>query len=102
MENKTLYELMGMKSKNSVFRSVFVTNSRTHDGLQIIEVEPYDQTFLNQTSSVSKYDKTVDRIMKAIYHYFNGKETWLKIYTDNHGGHEILVNEYYMKQYGLL
>ncbi len=102
MKNKSLYELLGMKSKNSIFKSVFITDRHTHEGYQIVEVEPYDNTFLNAIQSVSKYDKTTDKIMKKVYEYFNGQDVWLSMYTDEFGNDEILVNEYYMKQFGLL
>lgn len=102
MTNSSLYNLLNMKSKNSIFKSVFVTNERTYDGLQIVVAEPYDNTFLNAVKSVSQYDKTVDKIMKKVYEYFNGQDVWLKVYTDEHGQNEILVCDYYMKQYGLL
>ena len=101
MNNKSLYSLLGMKSKNSVFKSVFVTDSYTCENYRIIEVEPYDNTFLNAINTVNKYDNTIDRIVKKVYEYFNGQDVWLKVYTDNHGQIEILVNEFYMKQFYL-
>lgn len=94
--NKSLYELLGMKRKNSIFKSVFITNRRTHDGLPIVEVEPYDQTFLNAISTVKKYDDTTDRIIRKVYEYFKGGEIWLSIYTDEYGQDDILVNDYYV------
>jgi len=101
MNSKSLYNLLGIKSKNSVFKSVIVTDNYTYENYQIIEVEPYDNTFLNATNTVNKYDNVIDRIMKKVYEYFNGQDVWLKVYTDNHGQIEILVNEFYMKQFKL-
>lgn len=100
--NKSLYNLLGMKRKNSIMKSVFITDKKNYEGLPIVEVEAYDQTFLNATNTIKKYDNTVGRIMKEIYKYFNGGEVWLIVYTDNFGQSEILVNEFYMKQFGLL
>ena len=37
MKNKSLYELLGMKAKNSIFKSVFVTEERTFEGYKIVE-----------------------------------------------------------------
>ena len=102
MNSKNLYNLLGIKSKNSVFKSVIVTDNYTYENYQIIEVEPYDNTFLNATNTVNKYDNVIDRIMKKVYEYFNSQDVWLKVYTDNHGQIEILVNEFYMKQFDLL
>lgn len=97
---KTLYEVLGMKAKNSVFKSVFITDRVTSEGYNIIEVEPYDDTFLNAINTVSKYDRTTDRIFKKIYETF-GADMWVILYTD-YGQSEHLLSEYYMKEYGLI
>lgn len=97
--NNSLYSLLEMKSKNSIMKSVFITNKKAYDGLPIIEVEPYDQTFLNATNTINKYNDTVDRIIKKVHEYFNGVEVWINVYTDNHGSIELLINDYYMSQW---
>ena len=79
---KSLYDLLGMSAKNSIFKSVFVTDKYTSEGYRIIEVEPYDDTFLNAISTISKFDKTTDKIFKKVHHYFNGEPAWLSLYTD--------------------
>jgi hypothetical protein len=99
--NKSLYELLGMKAKYSIFKSVFVTDDYTSEGFRIIAVEPYDDTFLNAISTISKLDKTTDKIFKKVHQYFKGEPVWLCLYTDiSHG--EYLINDFYMEQWGLL
>lgn len=96
---KSIYDLKGMKGKNSIFKSVFVTNRNTYEGFPIVEVEAYDRTFLNATNTESKYDKTVLRIAEKVLDYFNGKDVWMAIYTDKFGTHEILLNEKWIERY---
>ena len=91
---KTLYELKNMKAKNSIFKSVFITN-KIIEGYPVVEVEPYDQTFLNAINTINKYDNTVDRILKEVYKYFNNKTVWVRFYTE-YGHNEILLSEYYV------
>lgn len=97
---KTMYELKGMKAKNSIFRSVVVTDKRDYAGNRIIEVEPYDDTFLNAIKTPSKYDDTIDRILKSVYKMFQGETSNVTLYTD-YGHREIYVNDFWMTQYGL-
>ena len=92
---KTLYNLKGMKQKNSVLKSVFVTDRVTGEGYQIIEVEPYDQTFLNVIDR--DYENTKTYIMKEVYKFME-RDTWLIFYTD-YGREEYLINDYYMKEF---
>ena len=99
--NKSLYELLGMKAKYSIFKSVFVTDYFTSEGFRIIEVEPYDDTFLNAISTISKFDKTTEKIFKKVHQYFKGESVWVSIYTEiSHEEH--LINDFYMEQWGLL
>lgn len=42
---KTLYEALGLKREKSIFKSVFITHKKTSEGFQIVEVEPFDDTF---------------------------------------------------------
>lgn len=94
---KTLYEALGLKRKNSILKSVFITDKKTSEGFPIVEVEPFDDTFLNAVKYPSLYDKTLDKILKAVYDYC-GSDIWLVIDTDEHGHSEILVSEYNMKE----
>ncbi|MEB6232592.1 hypothetical protein [Mammaliicoccus sciuri] len=93
---KTLYELKNMKGKNSIFKSVFITNENI-EGYPVVEVEPYDQTFLNATNTIRKFDYTVDRILKEVYKYFDNKTVWVNFYTE-YGHNEILLSEYYVEK----
>ncbi|MEJ7218454.1 hypothetical protein [Staphylococcus gallinarum] len=93
----TLYELLGMKAKNSIFRSVIITDKKTFEGYPLVEVEPYDQTFLNAVLYPKRYEKTLDRIMKKVFNYFNNTDVWLSVYTE-HGHIEFLLNEHYMRE----
>ena len=71
--DKTLYELLEMKAKKSICKSVLVTNKQL-EGARIIEVEPFDQTGVNIIDgSLSVRDKGIDRIEKKLLKYF--KET---------------------------
>lgn len=101
--NKTLYELLGMKAKNSIFKSVVVTDRFTNEGYRIVEAEPYDQTFLNAVKHPSLYDKTTSKIMLKLYEFFNKEACWLIVYTDEHGQDENLVSEFFLKDvFGLI
>lgn len=93
----TLYELTGMKAKKSIFKSVVITGRKTFEGYPLVEVEPYDETFLNAIAYPKKYDETVDRIFKKVYEYFNQKSVWIALYTD-YGQSEHLLSKYHMKE----
>ena len=93
----SLYNALNMKAKNSIYKSVFMHNEKTFEGYIIVEIEPYDETFLNAIATSRKYDLTLEKIMKKVYKYFNEKDVWLKVYS-HYGHHEYLLNEYYMKQ----
>ena len=85
-----LSELLNVKRKNSVLRSVFVTNQRI-DGILVVEVEPYDKTgdtALNTTPS--RYVDALKTISKAVKKYFDGKEkeVWINVYCDAYGANE--------------
>ena len=101
MKNKSLYELLGMKAKNSIFKSVFVTEKRTFEGYKIVEVEAYDDTFLNAISTMAKYDKCTDRIFVKVYKYFKknfpGEDAWIILYTE-YGQSEHLLSDFFMKE----
>lgn len=97
--NKSLYELLELKTKNSILKSVFMTDKKTFEGYPIVEVEPFDNTFLNAISTPSKYDTVINRIIKKVWEYVDGKETWLIVDTDEHGHIEILVSDYYMRNF---
>lgn len=63
----TLYDLIGMKRKNSVLKSVVLnSNANAAYSLCPIEVEAYDDTFINNTMYPSQQDRTYDVITRAI------------------------------------
>lgn len=93
----SLYGALNMKAKNSIYKSVFMHNEKTFEGYTIVEVEPYDETFLNAIATPSKYDLTLEKIMKKVYKYFNENDVWLKVYTE-YGQQEFLLNDFYMKK----
>lgn len=90
---KTLYEILNMNRKNSILKSVTITNTSTGEGYPIVEVEPYDNTFLNAISTIKNYDGTVDRIIEKVRDYYNDKPFWLSVSTDNYGHIEMLVTK---------
>ena len=90
---KTLYEILNMNRKNSILKSVTITNSLTAEGYPIVEAEPYDDTFLNAISTIEKYDDAVDRIIEKARDYYNDKSFWLSVSTDNYGHIELLVTK---------
>lgn len=93
----TLYQALGLKRKTSILKSVMITGRNTCEGFPIVEVEAYDDTFLNAIKYPSLYDKTTDKIFKAVYNYF-GRDVWIIVDTDEYGHVECLLNEYYMKE----
>lgn len=93
----SLYELLDMKAKNSIFKSVIITNEKTFEGYPLVEVEPYDQTFLNAIAYPKKYDETLSRIMKKVFNYFDNNDVWLSVYTE-YGHSDFLLSMYYMKE----
>lgn len=85
-----LSELLNIKRKNSVLRSVFVTNERI-DGILVVGVEPYDETGYNALNTTpSRYDNALETITKAVKKYFDGKEkeVWINVYCDAYGANE--------------
>ena len=67
---KTLYDLLGVKRKNSTLKSVFVTNKIFEDCL-VLEVEAYDDTGFNALeTSVTKFDKFTEYLDKVILDNF--------------------------------
>ncbi|WP_274355444.1 hypothetical protein [Ligilactobacillus salivarius] len=85
-----LSELLNVKRKNSVLRSVFVTNQRI-DGILVVEVEPYDKTGDNALNTTpSRYVDALKTISKAVKKYFDGKEkeVWINVYCDAYGANE--------------
>lgn len=68
--NKSLYETLDMKRKNSTLKSVFVTKD-IFEGCIIINVEAYDTTGYNAiNTTVSKFDKFYDYLNKTILENF--------------------------------
>lgn len=88
---EVLYDILGLKRKHSIFRSVVVTNEKTYEGFRVVYVEPYDKTFLNATSTVKKYDDTIDRITDKLKEVYT-EPLWVIVDEDNFGHIELLVN----------
>lgn len=83
MEKISLYDLVGMKRKNSVLKSVFInSNKREAYSLCSIDVEAYDDTFLNATKYPSLQDKTYDTITNAIIKYQDKIKEYINDYSD--------------------
>ena len=95
--DSTLYEKLNMKKKYSIFKSVFITGRNTFEGFPLVEVEPYDNTFLNAINTPDKYEKVLDRIFKAVFEYYNKKDVYVAVYTDTRGNSEFLLTEHTMK-----
>lgn len=93
----TLYEKLNMKRKYSIFKSVFITGIKTFEGVPLVEVEPYDDTFINAINTDDKYENVTDRIFKAVFEYYNRQDVWIAVYTDR-GNFEDLLTEYTMKE----
>lgn len=93
MASRTLYDILNMKRKYSILKSVSICNTGTEEGYPIIEVEPYDDTFLNAISTVEKYDNTIDRIIDKLRDCYGDTPFWLSISTDNYGHTEMLVTK---------
>lgn len=92
----TLYEVKNMKGKNSIWKSVVLSDIR-YDNRPVVQVEPYDDTFLNAIATVKKYDKTVDRIIDKIWEYYKGEEVIIQFFTE--WGHmEIELSDFYMNE----
>ena len=63
----SLYELIGMKKKNSVLKSVFINrNPQNTMSLCDVDVEAYDDTFINNSMYPSQKKRTFDVINRAI------------------------------------
>lgn len=93
----TLYEKLNMKRKYSIFKSVFITGRNTFEGYPLVEVEPYDDTFINAINTDDKYENVTDRIFKAVFEYYNRQDVWIAVYTDR-GNFEDLLTEHTMKE----
>lgn len=61
-----LYELLGLKRKNSVLKSVVLADCLTVEGYPLVEVEAYDDTFLNATRTSNMADKTHEYIVSML------------------------------------
>lgn len=80
-----LYELLGYHRKNSILRSVTVTDefdSGTH--FRLVEVEPYDDTGVNGLDTTpSRYDNSIKTIENGL-HYLE-----MRMLKSNKGWHKI-------------
>lgn len=78
----SLYDLIGMKRKNSVLKSVVINKDKntTFSGCYI-EVEAYDGTFTNATRYPSGQDKVYETITNAIIKYQNIIKAYIQDYS---------------------
>ena len=77
----SLYDLIGMKRKNSVLKSVFINKDKNTYSKCYIEVEAYDDTFINATRYPSGQDKVYDVITKAIIKYQDKIKEYINDYS---------------------
>lgn len=79
---QNLYSLMGCKRKNSILRSVVVTNQFS-EGYRIINVEPYDSTGSNALDSTpSRYDTALETIEKNLQRFIPGEKVRICVYSN--------------------
>lgn len=68
----SLYDLLNMTHKNSVLKSVFVHPTLDEDNNLIVEVETYDNTFLNVVNgSANRKDQVFEYINNTLIDNFN-------------------------------
>ena len=78
----SLYDLIGMKRKNSVLKSVMINKDKNNTYSKCyIEVEAYDDTFINATRYPSGQDKVYDVITKAIIKYQDKIKEYINDYS---------------------
>lgn len=79
----TLYELIGMKRKNSVLKSVVINSNKNEVYSRCsIDVEAYDDTFVRATEYPSQQDKTYETITNAIIKYQDKIKEFIGDYSD--------------------
>ena len=78
----SLYDLIGMKRKNSVLKSVMINKDKnsTYSGCYI-EVEAYDGTFTKATRHPSGQDKVYETITNAIIKYQDKIKEYINDYS---------------------
>ena len=78
----SLYDLIGMKRKNSVLKSVMINKDKNNTYSKCyIEVEAYDDTFINATRYPSGQYKVYDVITKAIIKYQDKIKEYINDYS---------------------
>ena len=78
----SLYDLIGMKKKNSVLKSVFIYKNKNKAYSKCsIDIEAYDDTFTNATRYPSGQDRTYDVITKAIIKYQDKIKEYINDYS---------------------
>lgn len=78
----SLYDLIGMKKKNSVLKSVVINKDKNNTYSKCyIEVEAYDDTFINATRYPSGQDRTYDVITKAVIKYQDKIKEYINDYS---------------------
>ena len=81
--NFNLYKLLNYHRKNSILRSVNITNKYEGAHFRIVEIEPYDQTGVNCLDSTpTRYDKAINTIEKALH------RLELRMIKNNKGSHQ--------------
>lgn len=90
-----LYKMIGSKRKNSVLKSVTVTDNYC-EGARIIEVEPYDQTGNNALdTTIDRYDAAIGTIEKALHKALPNELVRVCIYSNVFDSFEYLFNTKY-------
>lgn len=82
MEQITLYDLIGMKRKESVLKSVTINSQKSYWSGCYIEVEAYDDCFIRNTEYPSQQDKTYETITNAIIKYQDKIKEFVNDYSD--------------------
>lgn len=79
---RDLYSLMGCKRKNSILKSVTVSDI-TIEGYRVINVEPYDSTGVNALDSTpGRYDKALETIENTLKSFIPGEKVRICVYSN--------------------
>ena len=78
----TLYEILKIKRKESVLKSACIHGTYSFEGYPIIEIEAYDDTFLNSTQFPSGKDRTHEYFKKTIKQNANTIKSYFNLETD--------------------
>lgn len=78
----SLYEILQIKRKESLLKSAFIYGNYSFEGYPIIEIEAYDDTFLNSTQFPSGKDRTHEYFKKTIKQNANTIKSYFNLKTD--------------------